>query len=158
MKEIEVRQIQAVEQAPVDDGVTLNEAVSGVISEFPQFQVESFQSEVAAELDKTPSLKAVLWGQVPGVSVEERATILREAAPRVVARTTSETALQARKRIAVRTSEEARSARVAAQVARGTTAREETVEPEARTVPLGDSGRSLNIDRLNAMLPEEDRI
>jgi hypothetical protein len=78
--------------------------------------------------------------------------------PATEARTTSETALQARKRIAVRTSEEARSARVAAQVARGTTAREETVEPEARTVPLGDSGRSLNIDRLNAMLPEEDRI
>jgi hypothetical protein len=31
-------------------------------------------------------------------------------------------------------------------------------EKEARTVPMGESGRVLNIDRLNAMLPEEDRL
>lgn len=157
LKEMQVRQIESERQSfePED---TLEQAITNVVSDFPQFQVESFQAEVGAELDKTPSLKAVLWGNVPGVSVEERATILREAAQRVVARTTSETATAARKRIAVRASEEARAARVATQVARGTTAREVEVETPARTVAMGDTGRSLNIDRLNAMLPEGDRI
>ena len=131
---------------------------SGVISEFPQFQVESFQSEVAAELDKTPSLKAVLWGQVPGVSVDERATILREAAQRVIARNTSETVTAARKRIAIRTSEEARQARVDAKVSRAASAREEEVETPKRTMPMGDTGRVLDIDRLNSMLSPEDRL
>ncbi len=158
LKEMQVAQIQQTGQ-PLDDEDTLLEAeMQTVISEFPQFQTEDFQAQVASELDKTPSLKAVLWGEVPGVSPRERATILQEAAQRVVARTTSETAQQARRRIAVRTSEEARAARVAGQVARGSTARETAVEAEPRTVPLGDSARVLNIDRLNAMLPEGDRI
>lgn len=159
LKEMQVRQIEAFQESPVvDEDTALASMVDSVVAEFPQFQSEEFQGQVAAELEKTPSLKAVLWGQVPGVSVEERSTILREAAQRVVQRTTSETAQNARKRIAVRTSEEARQARVAAQVARGTTARETTEEPEARTVAMGETGRSLNIDRLNAMLPEGDRI
>jgi hypothetical protein len=158
LKEIQVGQLTAAQQAPVADEATLEDAIRPIFSDYPQFQDDSFQAEVAAELDKTPSLKAVLWGNVPGVSVEERATILREAAQRVVSRQTSETAQQARKRIAVRTSEEARAARVSAQVARGSTAREVGEEKEARTVPMGESGRVLNIDRLNAMLPEEDRL
>lgn len=161
LKEMQVQQLQsqapaaAHEAAPED---TFDSMVQNVRSEFPQFQEESFQKEVAAELEKTPSLKAVLWGQVPGVSVEERGTILREAAQRVLARTTSETAQQARRRIAVRTSEEARQARVEAQVARGSSARDTEPEVQPRTIPMGDSGRVLNIDRLNAMLDPEDRI
>lgn len=159
LKEMQVLQIQREAQAPVvNDEALLAEGIQKVISDTPQFQSEEFQAQVAAELDKTPSLKAVLWGQVPGVSVEERVTILREAAQRVQARTTSETAERAKKRIAVRTSEEARAARAQAQVERAATARDQEVEKEARTVPLGDTGRSLNIDRLNAMLPESDRI
>lgn len=160
LKEMQVAQIVSAQEAPeaYAPEATLEAAVGDVISKFPQFQDEGFQQMVAAELDKTPSLKAVLWGQVPGVSVEERATILAEAAERVVARTTSETVQQARRRIAVRTAEEARAARVETQVSRGTTARDEGVEPEARTLPMGDTGRSLNIDRLNAMLDPEDRV
>lgn len=158
LKEMQVRQIESQAPAVEDPEATLAKMVDTVVSEFPQFQSDQFQAQVAQELEKTPSLKAVLWGQVPGVSVEERSTILREAAQRVVQRTTSETAQNARKRIAVRTSEEARQARVAAQVARGSTARETTDEPEARTVAMGETGRTLNIDRLNAMLPEGDRI
>src|SRR6187455_1140496 len=146
LKEMQVAQIEASGQIPVDDEDTLLEAeMSTVISAFPQFESEEFQATVAAELDKTPSLKAVLWGQVPGVSPKERATILQEAAQRVLARTTSETAQAARKRIAVRTSEEARAARVAGQVARGTTSRVEQVEPEGRKVAMGDTGRTLDI-------------
>jgi hypothetical protein len=159
LKEIQVSQIQA-SQAPavVDDEATLEARITEIVSEIPQFQVESFQQEVAAELDKTPSLKAVLWGQVPGVSVEERATILQEAAQRVIARSTSETVTAARKRIAIRTSEEARQARVDAKVSRAASAREEEVETPKRTMPMGDTGRVLDIDRLNSMLSPEDRI
>jgi len=159
LKEMQVRQIEAAAQAPVvDDEATLEAEITAIVSEIPQFQVESFQSEVAAELDKTPSLKAVLWGQVPGVSVDERATILREAAQRVIARNTSETVTAARKRIAIRTSEEARQARVDAKVSRAASARDEEVETPKRTMPMGDTGRVLDIDRLNSMLSPEDRI
>jgi len=159
LKEMQVRQIEQAAQAPVvDDEATLEAKITEITSEIPQLNDESFQAEVNAELEKTPSLKAVLWGQVPGVSVEERATILREAAQRVVARTTSETVQAARKRIAIRTSEEARDARVAAKVARAASAREEEVETPKRTMPMGDTGRVLDIDRLNAMLSPEDRI
>lgn len=158
LKEMQVRQMESQAPAVEDPEATLATMVDSVVSEFPQFQSEEFQGQVAAELEKTPSLKAVLWGQVPGVSVEERQTILREAAQRVVQRTTSETAQNARRRIAVRTSEEARQARVASQVARGTTARDTAEEPESRKIAMGETGRSLDIDRLNAMLPEEDRI
>jgi hypothetical protein len=92
------------------------------------------------------------------VSVQERLAILDEAAQRVVSRQTAETAQQARRRVAIRVSEEARDARVAAQSVRGQQAREAAAEVEPRTVPLGESGRVLNLDRLNAMLSPEDRI
>jgi len=162
LKEMQIANAQAREQAPVaaaqDDEATLLAGVDAIRVKYPQFQDAEFQAAVAAELDKTPSLKAVLWQGVPGVSPAERLTVLDEAAQRVIARTTSDTATQARRRIAVRTSEEARAARAEAQVARGATARDTGDEPEARTVPMGESGRSLNIDRLNAMLPEADRL
>jgi hypothetical protein len=91
--------------------------------------------------------------------VEERATILREAAQRVAQRTTSETAQRARKRIAVRTTEEARQARAAAQVERATKAAEKATEDEEpRKVAMGDTGRSLDLDRLNALLPPGERL
>lgn len=158
LKEMQVLQIQREAQAPVNDEALLAEGIQKTVSEIPQLNDSAFVDQVNAELEKTPSLKAVLWGQVPGVSVEERVTILREAAQRVQARTTSETAERARKRIAVRTSEEARAARAQAQVERAATAREQTEETPPRTVPLGETGRTLNLDRLNAMLPEGDRI
>jgi hypothetical protein len=158
LKEMQIVQAQAL-QAPVrDDVATLDAGVAQIRTDFPQFSDPAFQQAVAEELDKTPSLKAVLWEGVPGVSVEERLTVLREAAQRVASRTTSETAQQARKRVAIRASEEARAARVAAQSVRGGTARDTGPEPEKRTIPMGESGRSLDIDRLNAMLSPEDRI
>lgn len=158
LKEMQVLQIQREAQAPVNDEALLAEGIQKTVSEIPQLNDSAFVDQVNAELEKTPSLKAVLWGQVPGVSVEERVTILREAAQRVQARTTSETAERARKRIAVRTSEEARAARAQAQVERAATAREQTEEAPPRTVPLGETGRTLNLDRLNAMLAPEDRL
>jgi Fe-S cluster assembly scaffold protein SufB len=159
LKEMQIAQAMAAQQAPVgNDEATLQAGVQEIRTKYPQFQDESFQAAVAAELDKTPSLKAVLWEGVPGVTVEERLRILDEAAERVVARTTSETAQQARRRIAIRTSEEARAARVAAQTLRPDKARETVEETPSRTIAMGESGRVLDIDRLNRMLPETDRI
>ena len=159
LKQMQIEARMREEQAPVaDDEATLAAGVEAIRVKYPQFQDAEFQAAVAAELDKTPSLKAVLWQGVPGVSPAERLAVLDEAAQRVIARTTSETVTQARRRIAVRTSEEARAARAEAQVARGATARETGAEPEKRTMPMGESGRSLDLDRLNAMLPPEDRI
>ena len=159
LKEMQIQAKMREEQAPVvNDEATLLEGVERIQQQYPQFQSEEFQAQVAAELDKTPSLKAVLWQGVPGVSPQERLAVLEEAAQRVIARTTSETVTQAKRRIAIRTSEEARAARAEAQVARGATARETGDEPVKRTMPMGESGRVLDIERMNAMLPPEDRI
>jgi hypothetical protein len=158
---VDLKQMQMAQAAPPvqqDDTVALKAGVESIRSKYPQFQNAEFQAQVAAELDKTPSLKAVLWEGVPGVSVQERLNILDEAAQRVVSRQTAETTQAARKRVAIRTSEEAREARVAAQVVRGQTARETAAEPEPRTVPLGDTGMVLDLDRMNQMLSPEDRI
>lgn len=158
MKAQEVRVLESTAPQAVDNDATLEAGIVALGSQYPQLESKSFQAEVAAELDKTPSLKAVLWGEVPGVSAEERLTIFTEAVQRVASRQTDETAQQARKRIAIRTSEEARAARVAAQTVTGGTARGAEPEVEPRVIPMGTSGRALNLDRLNAMLNEEDRI
>jgi hypothetical protein len=156
----QMQMAQSQRQAPVqqDDTAALQAGIQALQTKFPQLADDAFKQAVAAELDKTPSLKAVLWEGVPGVSVQERLAILDEAAQRVVSRQTAETAQQARRRVAIRVSEEARDARVAAQSVRGQQAREAAAEVEPRTVPLGESGRVLNLDRLNAMLSPEDRI
>ena len=160
LKEMQIAQAAAAQAAPVqaDDTAVIEQGMQAIREKFPQFSDPAFQQAVSAELDKTPSLKAVLWEGVPGVSPQERLAILEEAAQRVASRTTSETAQAARKRVAIRHSEEARAARVAAQSVRGGQAREEAPEVEPRTVPLGETGRSLNIDRLNEMLSPEDRL
>jgi hypothetical protein len=159
LKEMQIAQSMAQQQAPVqDDEATLQKGLEEIRTKFPQFDDDTFKKEVAAELDKTPSLKAVLWEGVPGVTPQERLNVLEEAAQRVASRRQAETAQRARQRVAVRASEEARAARIAAQSVRGGTARDETPEPEPRTVPLGETGRTLNLDRLNAMLDPDDRV
>jgi hypothetical protein len=161
LKQMQINQAQAAEQArssQPDETATLNAGVQEIRTQYPQLADPTFQAAVNAELDKTPSLKAVLWQGVPGVTVQERLTILREAAERVAARTVSETAQQARRRIAVQVSEEGRARRAEAQTLRADKARQEEVEVQERKVSLGESGRVLDINRLNAMLAEEDRV
>jgi len=161
LKEMQIAQSLAAQApgVPQDEEATLQAGLQEIRTKYPQLESDaSFKQAVSDEIDKTPSLKRVLWEGVPGVTPQERLLVLEEAAQRVAARTTSETAQQARRRIAIRTSEEARVARAEAQVARPTTAREEAVEQEGRKIPMGDSGKSLDLDRLNAMLPESDRL
>lgn len=147
--------------APVTQGnpqEIVAQGVAKVQEEFPQMATPDFQAAMQEELQKFPSLKGLLWGEIPGTTPEQRVTALRETVQRVASRTTSETEEKALRRVAVVRSEAARQARVDAKVASGESARVAESEVEKRSVPLGETGRSLDIDRLNAMLSPEDRI
>jgi hypothetical protein len=141
-----------------DPQEAIRQGVAKVQEEFPQMLTPEFSAAMEGELQKFPSLKALLWGEIPGTTPEQRIAALRETVQRVASRTVSETEEKARRRVAVVRSEEARQARLEAKVVSGAAARVAEPEVEARSVPLGETGRSLNIDRLNAMLSPEDRI
>jgi hypothetical protein len=132
--------------------------VAKVQEEFPAMLTPEFQAEFDTELKRFPALKGILWGETPGTTPEQRVEALRETVTRIASRHSAETETNARRRVAIRRSEEARQARVEAKVASGESARIADPEVETRTVPLGETGRSLNIDRMNAMLSPEDRI
>ena len=147
-------------QVVTDDAATLQAGTEAVKAEFPRFNPEDTEFMVAfdAELTKFPTLKSLLWGEIPGTTPDQRIAALRETVGRVASQFTAETEQAARRRVAIRTSEEARQARREARVTSGESARVVEPEPVARTVPLGETGRSLDIDRLNALLAPEDRI
>lgn len=147
-------------QVVQDDEATLRAGTEAIQQEFPRFRPDDaeFIGAFDAELQKFPTLKALLWGEIPGTTPDQRIAALRETVGRVASQFTAETERAARRRVAIRTSEEARQARREARVTSGESARVVEPEPVARTVPLGETGRSLDIDRLNALLAPEDRI
>ena len=147
-------------QVVQDDEATLRAGTEAVKAQYPRFTPEDTEFMVAfdAELKKFPTLKALLWGEIPGTTPDQRIAALSETVGRVASQFTAETEQAARRRVAIRTSEEARQARREARVTSGETARVVEPEPVARTVPLGETGRSLDLDRLNALLPPEDRL
>ena len=131
---------------------------AAVREEYPQMSTPEFQAEFDAEIQKFPTLKGLLWGEIPGTTPEQRVAALRETVTRIASRHSAETEEKARKRVAVVRSEAARQARIEAKVASGESARIAEPEVERRTVPLGESGKVLDLDRLNAMLNPDDRI
>lgn len=152
---------QQTPAAPVqDDEATLLAGTQAVQEQYPRFNADDseFMGAFDAELQKFPTLKALLWGEIPGTTPDQRIEALRETVGRVASQFTAETERAARRRVAIRTNEEARQARREARVTSGETARVVVQEPAPRTVPMGETGRSLDIDRLNSMLPPEDRI
>ena len=153
-------QTQIPQQAPVDDEATLKAGAAAVKEKYPRFNPEdtTFMSEFDAELEKFPTLRALLWGEIPGTTPAQRIAALDETVGRVASRLSADTEQAARKRVAIRTTEEARQARREARVTSGESARVVEPEPAPRTVPLGDTGRSLDLDRLNSMLRPEDRL
>jgi hypothetical protein len=153
-------QTQIPAQAPVDDEATLKAGAAAVKEKYPRFDPadKEFMSQFDAELEKYPTLRALLWGEIPGTTPAQRIAALDETVGRVASRLTADTEQAARKRVAIRTTEEARQARREARVTSGESARVVEPEPAPRTVPLGETGRSLDLDRLNAMLPPEDRL
>lgn len=84
---------------------------------YPALADEAFQTELGAEIEKYPTLGALLRGELPGVTVDQRLSALDELAGRVASRQTADTVQRSLRRVAVTTSEEARSARAAARVA-----------------------------------------
>ena len=164
LKVMQAQQLEALEaagrQAPVDDGATLKAGAEAIQKKYPRFRADDteFMSAFDAELQKFPTLRALLWGEIPGTTPDQRLAALDETVGRVASRFTAETERAARRRIAIRTSEEARQERREARVTSGETARVVEDEPAPRTVPLGNTGRSLDLDRLNSMLPPEDRV
>ena len=162
-RDLKILQLQStLQQAPAapqgNAEEVIAQGVAKVQEEFPQMTTPEFQAEFDAEIRKFPTLKGLLWGEIPGTTPEQRVAALRETVIRIASRHVGETEEKARKRVAVKRSEAARQARIEAKVASGESARVAEPETEARTVPLGETGRSLNIDRLNAMLNPEDRI
>lgn len=163
LKILQMQQAMAL-QAPaaplVDAEATLKAGTDAVQAQYPRFNADDaeFMGAFDAELQKFPTLKALLWGEIPGTTPEQRVSALQETVGRVASQFNAETERAARRRVAIRTNEEARQARREAKVTSGETARVVEDEPVRRTVPMGQSGRMLDIDRLNAMLPPEDRI
>jgi hypothetical protein len=163
-RDLKLLQLQSAmqQQAPAapqgDPQEVIAVGVAKVKEEYPQMSTPEFQAEFDAEIQKFPSLKGLLWGEIPGTTPEQRVAALRETVERIASRHSAETEEKARKRVAVKRSEAARQARVEGKVASGESARVAEPEVEKRTVPLGETGRSLDIDRLNAMLNPEDRI
>jgi hypothetical protein len=163
-RDLKVLQLQTVmgQQAPVqqDDEATLQAGVDAVKEKYPRFAERDpkFMEAFDAEMQKFPSLRALLWGEIPTSTPQERLSALEEVVSRVASQQTAETERAARRRVAIRTNEEARQARREARVTSGATARVAEPEKAPRTVPMGETGRSLDLDRLNAMLAPEDRI
>ena len=164
-RDLKVLQLQTMmaQQAPAvyrDDEATLQAGVDAVKEKYPRFAERDpqFMAAFDAEMQKFPTLRALLWGEIPTSTPEQRLTALEEVVSRVASQQTAETERAARRRVAIRTNEEARQARREARVTSGESARVVEEEPAPRTVPMGQTGRSLNIDRLNAMLAPEDRI
>ena len=118
LKQTEIRaaEIQASlePRAPETD---LEKGMQSLVEKYPRINEPEFQTELEAEVQKWPSLGAILRGETPGVTPAERLQAMEEIVQRVASRTTSEQAQQAVRRVAVRRSEEARAARQAAQVA-----------------------------------------
>jgi hypothetical protein len=155
-------QLAQTQEAPVvdNDEATLRAGTEAVQAKFPRFVPSDTEFMVAfdAELQKFPTLKALLWGEIPGTTPDQRISALEETVGRVASQFTAETERAARRRVAIKTTEEARQARREARVTSGESARVVEPEPAPRTVPMGTSGRTLDLDRLNAMLSPEDRI
>ena len=160
-RDLKILQMQtAMAQQPPSaeaEDTVLADGIASLQEKYPQFgsQDPAFTAEMDAELQKLPSLKRLLWGEIPGVTPQERLTALEETIQRVASRQTAETERAARRRVAVRTSEEARQARREAQVVSGESARVAEEEPVRRTVQMGKTGRTLDLDRVAALSGED---
>lgn len=163
-RDLKILQLQTAmaQQAPAaaSDEATLKAGADEVKAKYPRFNPDDkeFMSAFDAELEKFPTLRALLWGEIPGTTPAQRIAALDETVGRVASQFTAETERAARRRVAIRTNEEARQARREAKVTSGESARVVVEEPAPRTVPMGQTGRVLDLDRVNAMLPPEDRI
>lgn len=130
--------------------------VKALQEKYPDLAKPEVLQAIGEEAARWPTLSRMLQTDA---TPQERVNALEELYLLTARRTTSDTEQKARKKVALRVSEEARQARQEAQVAVATRRGDAKSEvKEERTVPLGETGRSLDLNRLNAMLAPEDRV
>lgn len=127
------------------------ERIQALKQKYPD--LPQYVEEIGREAQNWPTLGRILEDATPA----ERVQALEELYLRVANRTSSETSQQALRRVAVKTSEEARKARQQAQVA--SSGRGPVAEPEAspRLLALGRTGRFVDLNRVDEIL-QSDRI
>jgi hypothetical protein len=150
MKATQVMTMQA--QAQPAPQTQAEDLMRQVVEKNPQVNDPAFQQQLETEIAKLPSLGRVIRGEIPGVTPEERVVAFEELVSRVAARQDADTQQEARRRVAIRTSDEARKARLEAQVASGGRTAPAPVEEEARAIRLGDTALAVSEQETQQML------
>ena len=130
---------------------TLEDGVADLAKKYPQLQTSEFQAEVGKELERFPTLQRTFHDQT--ASPTERLAALEEASRLVASRQTDGDVRQAVRRVAVKTSEEARKSRAAARVATGG-GRGKPVVPEDRQIKVGSTGQTVGANVLQKRIKE----
>lgn len=123
-------------------------------TKYPALAEPEFQQELGAEIEKYPTLGALLRGELPGVTVDQRLSALDELAGRVASRQTADTVQRSLRRVAVTTSEEARAARAKARVAQQGGRGKPVHEPEDEQIRLGKTGASVGKNDLTERIKQ----
>lgn len=152
LKATQVLALQQQDQTQTRDEPTLEAGVDSLVAKYPQLQTTEFQSELNVEIEKLPSLGRILRGEIPGVTPAERVVAFNELVERVAERRNSETRQLAARRVAVKTSQEARQARLDAQVAQSSQSQEVIEEKPSRQIRMADTKMVIDEDQTNAML------
>ena len=149
----EIQAQQAAQTAPV---VTLESLVSDLAATAPDLRTPEVQQAIAAEAQKFPSLARLLSDT--NADPQERANVLKEMYDRVSSRQTADTVTKSARRVALRTSEEARDARRSARVATGDRSGAKTVpdedQPDTRIALRSSHGGDFNVTEVHRQAQE----
>lgn|SRR5574340_73926 len=149
----EIQMQQAAAAAPA---VTLESLVSDLATTAPDLRTPEVQAAIGAEAQKFPSLARILSD--PNADPQERANVLKEMYDRVSSRQTADTVTKSARRVALRTSEEARAARAEARVAtadqRGSTTVPDDQKPDTKIALRSSHGGDFNVSEVHRQVEE----
>ena len=141
----------AAAQQDVQSAVPLESAVADFKARNPDIEKPEVQEALAAEMKRFPTLARI--ANDPNGDPQERVAVLQEMYDRVSSRLTADTVKQSARRVAVRTSEEARAARAAARVAtaeqRGAATSTEERPDTVIRLRTAEGNSSFNVDELH---------
>jgi len=130
----------------------LAERVEAFRQAHPDIATPEVQAAIGKEMEKFPTLAGILSGSNPNVTAAERVAALEEVYARVTSRQTADTVSRAARRVAIKTSEEARAARSDARVAtadqRGNTTGDEEAPDTSIALKTSEGGR-FNVSQLH---------
>ena len=141
-----IEESRATGNAP---GQTLEDGIESLKQTYPQLSTPEFQTEIGKELERFPTLQRAF--QDTTAPPKERLAALEEAARLVASRQTDGDVRQAVRRVAVKTSEEARKSRAEARVATGG-GRGKPVAPEDRQIKVGSTGQTVGANELQSQI------